>query len=60
MKIFGFSGIDSLYTLTGIMMGFGIGIIFSNAYPLSIMSGVIIFLVSFISSIFIWNKYIKK
>lgn len=49
-----------LYHMAGIFGGVGVGIIFSNAYLINHIYGLIILIVCFIVTVYLWNKDIRK
>lgn len=60
MKISGLEHQVWLYSLYGLLGGFGMGIMFSNAIQLNLIWGFVIAIVSLVISIYIWNNSIKK
>lgn len=49
-----------LYFTSGIFGGVGVGIIFSNAYLINHIYGLVLVVICFAVSVYLWNKDIKK
>ena len=49
-----------LYYTSGVLGGVGVGIIFSNAYLISHIYGLIIVIICFAISVYLWNTDLKK
>ena len=60
MKISGLKLPLWMYGLVGLLGGAGLGIMYSNIYLLSFETGLIIAIISFILSVYIWRKYMMK
>lgn len=56
MKILGWDTNLTYYTLAGIGIGIGTGIIFSNLFSMSLKFGFVVLIMSSVLSFYIWHK----